>query len=177
MILSLKLYESGPKVLREVGGPSRIRMTHRFSKSFVSVRTLLSCQTVLLLFLVQIMRRSQRTLFSVICERCGVSLRMDRPWSKLESFYTGELSSWWKKKIWATSLNESEPHESKRFPFSSHFTWLRLFRSSEKQIPNGSGRINKATARQQCSISRGHTRRNLIQSATTAVIQISHDHP
>lgn len=34
MIFSLKLYESGPKAWREVGGPWRIRMTNRFSNRF-----------------------------------------------------------------------------------------------------------------------------------------------
>ena len=63
MILSLKLYEPGPKALREVGDPSRIRMTNPFSKSFVSARTLLLCPTVFLPFQVEIMQESQRTLF------------------------------------------------------------------------------------------------------------------
>lgn len=65
----------------------------------------------------------------------------------LENLRAGE-----NKKNWATSLKESETRESKSFLFSSHFTSPRRFRSSEKQIANGNGRINKATARQQCSI-------------------------
>ena len=87
--------------------------------------------------------RSLKGLCSfVICERFRVSLYK---WTalELESFLRWriyELAE--NKKNWATSLKESETRESKRFPFSSHFTWPRRFRSIEKRMVSGSRRIN-----------------------------------
>ena len=99
MILSLKLYESslprGPKAFREVGGPSRTGMTNRFPKLFVSVRTFLLCSTVFffLPFLVQFMRRSQKTLFFCPFVNDAESHYTNgRPWS-WSRFCAGELMS------------------------------------------------------------------------------------
>ena len=143
MILSLKLYESGPKALREVGGPSRIRMTKRFSKSFVSVRTLLLCPTVFffLPFLVQIMRQSQRTLFfCYLWTIQSLTIRMDGLGVgvvfTLENLWAGE-----NKKTEPQAWRNIGDSRIKTFPFFSHFTWPRRFRSSEKRIVSGSRRI------------------------------------
>ena len=84
------------------------------------------------------------------------SVTTNRQASELDFFYAGDwenLRAGENKKTLSHKLEGIGDSRIKTFPFSSHFTWLRRFRSSEKQIENGSGRINKAIARQQCSIS------------------------
>ena len=136
MILSLKLYESGPKALREVGGPSRIRMTKRFSKSFVSVRTLLLCPTVFF-FCLSLFRScgSLKGLCSfVICERFRVSLY---EWTalELESFLRWRIYELVKIKKLSHKLEGiSETHEKKH----SHFFLISPDRVAFDLVKNGS---------------------------------------
>ena len=146
MIFSLKLYESGPKAWREVGGPWRIRMTNRFSnrfsfsvlsfyaKQFFCLSWFRSCDVLKGLWSLSFVNDAECHY-----ESTGVGVGV---------FFTLETGRTLSHKL--EGIGDSR---IKTFPFSSHFTWLRRFRSSEKQIENGSGRINKAIVRQQCSIS------------------------
>ena len=140
-----------PKAWREVGGPWRIRMTNRFSNRFsFSVLSFYAKQFFCLSWfrLCDVLKGLWSLSFvndaECHCESTGVGVGV---FFTLETGRTYEL----------VKIKNSEPQAWRNrrlaFPFSSHFTWLRRFRSSDKQIENGSGRINKAIARQQCSIS------------------------
>ena len=76
------------------------------------------------------------------------SVTTNRQASELEFFLRWRLVE-----LWATSLKELETRESKRFHFLLISHDCVAFDLVKSEIENGSGRINKAIARQQCSIS------------------------
>ena len=125
MIFSLKLYESGPKAWREVGGPWRIRMTNRFSnrfsfsvlsfyaKQFFCLSWFRSCDVLKGLWSLSFVNDAECHY-----ESTGVGVGV---------FFTLETGRTLSHKL--EGIGDSR---IKTFPFSSHFTWLRRFRSSEK---------------------------------------------